>query len=85
MRRRDRRGRQTTTMQPRPFVSLGTDGFGRSDTRSELRRFFEVDEGHVTVAVLSALSQAGAVDPATVQRAITDYEVDTASVDPRLR
>ena len=40
----------------RTFTPLGTDGMGRSDTREALRRFFEIDEGHVVVAVLSALA-----------------------------
>ena len=47
----------------RPFVPLGTDGMGRSDTREALRRFFEVDAGHVVVAVLSALAELGEVKP----------------------
>ena len=45
---------------PRPFTSLGTDGFGRSDTRDVLRRFFEVDAAHVVVAVLHGLAAGGA-------------------------
>ena len=50
---------QVARWVPRPFVSLGTDGFGRSDTRAALRRFFEVDAAHLVVAVLSALADAG--------------------------
>ena len=46
-----------------PFTSLGTDGFGRSDTRTALRRFFEVDRHHVVVAALHSLSISGALDP----------------------
>ncbi len=46
---------QVARFVPRPFVPLGTDGFGRSDTREALRRFFEVDAAHVVVATLSAL------------------------------
>ena len=47
---------------PRPFTSLGTDGFGRSDARDALRRHFEVDAAHVVVAVLAALAADGTVD-----------------------
>ena len=43
----------------RPFIPLGTDGLGRSDTREALRRFFEIDAGHVVVAVLAACSPTG--------------------------
>jgi pyruvate dehydrogenase E1 component len=42
-----------------PFTALGTDGFGRSDTRAELRRFFEVDRGHIVLAALTALRARG--------------------------
>lgn len=56
-----------------PFVALGTDGFGRSDTRAALRRFFEVDRQHVVVAALSALSAAGAVANMMVAAAIERY------------
>ena len=52
---------QVARWMPRRFTSLGTDGFGRSDTREVLRRFFEVDAAHVVVAVLSGLAAEGAV------------------------
>jgi pyruvate dehydrogenase E1 component len=68
----------------RPFVPLGTDGFGRSDTRQALRRFFEVDAGHVGVAVLAALAQLGSVDAATVQKAIAEHDIDPDLPDPRI-
>ena len=70
---------------PRQFVPLGTDGFGRSDTREALRRFFEIDTGHVVVAVLSALAREGAVDVDVVHKAIASYEIDTESKDPLYR
>jgi pyruvate dehydrogenase E1 component len=60
----------------RPFVSLGTDGFGRSDARQALRHFFEVDAGHVVVAVLSALCQGGRGDPGEVEAAIDRFGID---------
>jgi pyruvate dehydrogenase E1 component len=71
--------------RPRSFTSLGTDGFGRSDTRPALRRFFENDAGHVVVAVLAALAEEGAIDVPVVKEAIDRYEIDPEAVDPRLR
>jgi pyruvate dehydrogenase E1 component len=69
----------------RPFVPLGTDGFGRSDTREALRRFFEVDAAHVQVAVLSALAQSGDVDRAAVADCLKRHELDPDAADPRTR
>jgi pyruvate dehydrogenase E1 component len=69
----------------RPFVSLGTDGFGRSDTREALRRFFETDSAHVQLAILSALAQIGAVDPSVVADCIKRNEIDVDAADPRTR
>ncbi len=68
----------------RRFVPLGTDGFGRSDTRAELRRFFETDEGHVVVTTLSALAADGQVDGSVVSAAIERFEIDPESLDPRV-
>lgn len=67
---------------PRRFVSLGTDGFGRSDTRDVLRRFFETDAAHVVVAVLRCLADDGAVPSSLVSEAIHHYGIDPASADP---
>ncbi len=61
---------------PVPYRVLGTDGFGRSDFRRALRRFFEVDRHYVTVAALKQLADIGAVDAATVKEAIDRYEID---------
>jgi pyruvate dehydrogenase E1 component len=61
------------------FLPLGTDGFGRSDTREALRRLFEVDAGNVVVAVLSALAAQGAVKAETVVDAIARYGIDADS------
>ncbi len=69
----------------RPFVSLGTDGFGRSDTREALRRFFETDAAHVQLAVLSALAKIGALDPSVVADCIKRNEIDADAPDPRTR
>ena len=56
-----------------PYTALGTDGFGRSDTRAELRRFFEVDRHHIVLAALTALRERGDIDTATCCQAIKRY------------
>ncbi len=61
---------------PRRYVVLGTDGYGRSDTREKLRRFFEVDRFHVAVAALKALADEGALPAAKVAEAIQKYGVE---------
>ncbi len=66
----------------RPFVALGTDGFGRSDTREALRRFFEIDAGHVVVTVLSELAALGCLEASVVQDAIEAYGIDAEAPDP---
>jgi pyruvate dehydrogenase E1 component len=65
-----------------PYVSLGTDGWGRSDTRDALRRFFEVDTEHIVVATLSALADMGEVKPETVAEAVKRFEIDTERTSP---
>ena len=67
---------------PRPLVSLGTDGFGRSDTRAALRDFFEVDARFITLATLNELARQKAVKPSVVQKAIQDLEINPAKIDP---
>ena len=64
------------------FLALGTDGFGRSDTRAALRRFFEVDRYHIVVAALSALMREGQESRDTVQAAMTRYGIDGEHADP---
>jgi len=64
------------------FVALGTDGFGRSDTRAALRTFFEVDKHHVVVAALAALAREGKVDAKTVAAAISKYGIDAGAPAP---
>jgi pyruvate dehydrogenase E1 component len=66
----------------RPYRVLGTDGFGRSDYRRKLRRFFEVDRYFVTVAALSALAEEGTVPASTVADAIAKYGIDPDKPDP---
>ncbi len=67
---------------PAPYSTLGTDGFGRSDTREQLRRFFEVDRYFVAVAALRALATAGEIDPKAVTKALAHYQIDSAKPDP---
>ena len=67
---------------PQEMVALGTDGFGRSDTREGLRRHFEVDAECIAVAALYALAQERKVDHALVEKAIQDLEIDPDKVDP---
>ena len=67
---------------PRRYVVLGTDGFGRSDTREKLRRFFEVDRWHVTVAALKALADEGTLDAAIAAKAVMKYGIDAARPAP---
>jgi pyruvate dehydrogenase E1 component len=67
----------------RPFTSLGTDGFGRSDTREALRRHFEIDAEHIVVATLASLCQQGLVPPGTVARAIQECGIDAEKLEPR--
>jgi len=70
---------------PRPFTSLGTDGFGRSDTREALRRFFEVDAEHIAVAALSALCQQGHVPAGVVTKAIQEFGIGPDYKEPWLQ
>jgi pyruvate dehydrogenase E1 component len=67
---------------PGRFEVLGTDGFGRSDYRRHLRRFFEVDRHHVVVAALDALAADGEVERSVVEDAIRTYEIDAGAPDP---
>jgi pyruvate dehydrogenase E1 component len=67
---------------PAPFVSLGTDGFGRSDDRAALRKHFEVDAENIVVATLAALSEFGDLKPEVVTEAITRFEIDPDRISP---
>lgn len=67
---------------PRRYVVLGTDGFGRSDTRKKLRKFFEVDRFHVAVAALKALVDEGQLPASTLADAIQKYEIEVDRPDP---
>jgi len=67
---------------PGRFVSLGTDGYGRSDARKALRAHFEVDKQFIAVAALKALADDGALDQKTVAAAIEKYGIDPDRPDP---
>lgn len=69
---------------PGGLTTLGTDGFGRSDTRPALRRFFEVDAESIVIATLYALAERGRLDRETVARAIKDLGVDPEKMFPAL-
>jgi pyruvate dehydrogenase E1 component len=66
----------------RRYIVLGTDGYGRSDTRAKLRRFFEVDRHYVAVAALKALADEGTVPAARVAEAIRKYGIDPERPNP---
>jgi pyruvate dehydrogenase E1 component len=66
----------------RRFLALGTDGFGRSDVRAQLRRFFEVDRYYVAVAALTALAEEGELERKVVADAIRKYRVDPEKPNP---
>ena len=68
---------------PGGLLTLGTDGFGRSDTRKALRRFFEIDAEHLVVAALYALHRRdGAVNAQTVRQAAKDLDIHTPDQAP---
>ena len=66
----------------RPYTSLGTDGFGRSDARDALRSYFEVDTAHLVVAVLSALARAGQLKASAVTSAVGELGIDPSRTPP---
>ncbi|HEY3940225.1 MAG TPA: pyruvate dehydrogenase (acetyl-transferring), homodimeric type, partial [Bryobacteraceae bacterium] len=69
---------------PGRLTALGTDGFGRSENREHLRRFFEVDASSIAAAALSRLALWKRFDPARAQQAIADLGLDPASIDPAI-
>ena len=80
---------KTFSEQIRPFVEqpytcLGTDGFGRSDSRENLRRFFEVDADHIAATAMHELYKAGEVSKSDMQKALKTYDIDGAKPNPRL-
>jgi pyruvate dehydrogenase E1 component len=75
---------QIRTYISSPYIVLGTDGFGRSDTRENLRRFFEVDRYHVTIAALKSLADLGQFNVAKVDVAIAKYGINPDATAPWL-
>ncbi|MBN8430688.1 pyruvate dehydrogenase (acetyl-transferring), homodimeric type [Microbulbifer salipaludis] len=65
-------------------IALGTDGFGRSDSREQLRRFFEVNRNYVTIAALKGLADQGVIEASEVADAIKKLNIDPEKVNPRL-
>ena len=67
---------------PGGLVPLGTDGFGRSENRPSLRRFFEVDAEFIALAALEQLARRGEIPPERVQKAIKELDLDPEKADP---
>ena len=70
---------------PRPIITLGTDGFGRSDGRDSLRDFFEVDARHIAFAALAGLARQGEVKPDVVAQALKTLDIDPDKPSPLLK
>jgi pyruvate dehydrogenase E1 component len=75
---------QVSNFIPNHFVSLGTDGYGRSDSREALRSFFEVDRYYIVIAALKALSDQNKIDVSMVADAIKKYNIDLTKTNPAL-
>jgi pyruvate dehydrogenase E1 component len=75
---------QVARFVPQQFVPLGTDGYGRSDTRAALRSHFEVDASHITIAALDALAREERIPRHVVTAALEQYEIRADAVEPRL-
>jgi pyruvate dehydrogenase E1 component len=73
---------QIRAFVPAPYKVLGTDGFGRSDSRQKLRHFFEVNRKFIAVAALNELAKAGAIKPAVVSEAIVKLGIDPEKTNP---
>jgi pyruvate dehydrogenase E1 component len=69
---------------PKPVVSLGTDGFGRSETRKALRDFFEIDHRYVTLGVLNSLAREGQMKPDLVNAAMEELEINPEKLNPMI-
>jgi pyruvate dehydrogenase E1 component len=69
---------------PGQLVSLGTDGFGRSESRAALRDFFEVDAKHIVLAALVALLREKKVSPDVVKKAIHELGIDSEKLNPAI-
>jgi pyruvate dehydrogenase E1 component len=69
---------------PKPLISLGTDGFGRSESRRALRDFFEVDARYVTMAALVGLAREGQIELENVEEAMRDLDIDPNKANPMI-
>jgi len=69
---------------PGSYTVLGTDGFGRSDSRVNLRRFFEVDAEHIAAAAMVSLFREGAVKKAELEKALKMFNIDGSKPNPRV-
>jgi pyruvate dehydrogenase E1 component len=65
-----------------PYYALGTDGFGRSDTRENLRHFFEIDRYYIVLTAIRALAVEGGVEMSVVNKVITKYNIDSNKPSP---
>jgi pyruvate dehydrogenase E1 component len=75
---------QIRAFVPHPYHVLGTDGFGRSDSREALRRHFEVDANHIAATAVYALYKEGKATGAEVEAAYAKYAIDPAKINPRI-
>lgn len=75
---------QIANFIPNSFTSLGTDGFGRSDSREALRSFFEVDRYYIALAALKALKDQGKIDKKIMSEAIKKYNINPSKINPAL-
>ena len=83
--RRTGSGRCPTSIAPwapQPYIVLGTDGYGRSDTRDNLRAHFEIDPPNIAAAALAGLARCGGYDPAAAAAAIRELGLDPDAPDP---
>ncbi|RUO75862.1 pyruvate dehydrogenase (acetyl-transferring), homodimeric type [Idiomarina seosinensis] len=74
---------QVRAWVPTSYRVLGTDGFGRSDSRANLRKHFEVNPHYIVVAALKELADAGDIDKKVVAKAIKDFDIDVEKLNPR--
>ena len=67
---------------PGPYYTLGTDGFGRSDTRENLRRFFEIDRHYIVLTAIRALTTDGKIEKVAILKVIKKYNIDPDKPSP---
>jgi len=73
---------QVARFLPNQFIALGTDGYGRSDSREALRSFFEVDRHYIVIAALTALVDTKKLDVSVLLKAIKDFKLDGDKPNP---